>query len=409
MGMVVLKFGGTSIGDGTRLHQVAERIAKIYREGNRCIVIVSAMGKATDDLIRLSYQASRAPGQREMDMLLSTGEQVSVALLTMALHEKGLPAYPMTGWQAGISTNDVHGKAQIKEIDSKRIYNRLEQGEIVVVAGFQGISLSGEITTLGRGGSDTTAVTLAAALLAERCEIYTDVAGVYTADPRIVPHAHKLEEISYEEMLELANLGATVLHPRAVECALIHQVPLVVRSSFSDEPGTWVKGDLTMEKVVTVRGVVHDEAVARIKVLGMKGELDALSRLFGRLADAGINVDIIVQSEHYLEPIDVAFSVDESEWKRAEKVIQQHKQELQYTDLVTETGLAKVSVVGAGMASNPGVAAKMFAILAEKGIRMKMVSTSEIKISCVIHRDLAEEAVRGLHTAFGLDGAFQAL
>lgn len=403
MGIVVQKYGGTSVADQARLCQVAERIAQVYREGNQCVVIVSAMGNTTDELVDLSYQISKSPGQREMDMLLTTGEQVSVALLTMALQEKGLPAYPMTGWQAGIQTDNVHGEARIEAVHSQRIQNRLQKGEIVVVAGFQGISATGEITTLGRGGSDTTAVSLAAALAAERCEICTDVDGVYTSDPRVVPKAQKLKEISYEEMLELANLGAGVLHPRAVECAMSHQVPLVVRSSFTDGPGTLVKGELQMEEEVVVRGVVHDKPVARIKVLGLRGELDALSRLFGLLAEAQINVDIIVQSEHKEERINVSFSVEERECERALQVITQAKDQLQYMDLASETGLAKVSCVGAGMVSNPGVAAKMFNTLVDEGIRIKMVSTSEIKISCIIEQDLAKRAVRALHTAFGLD------
>lgn len=402
MGIVVQKYGGTSLADQSRLHQVAERVARLYKEGNQCVVIVSAMGKTTDKLVHLSHQITKSPGQREMDMLLTTGEQVSVALLTMALQEKGLPAYPMTGWQAGIQTNHIHGAARIEAIHSKRIQKHLYKEEIVVVAGFQGISSTEEITTLGRGGSDTTAVSLAAALAAERCEIYTDVDGVYTSDPRVVPKAQKLKEISYGEMLELANLGAGVLHPRAVECAMSHQVPLVVRSSFTDEPGTLVKGELKMEKVV-VRGVVYDEPVARIKVLGLKGEINALPRLFGLLAEAQINVDIIVQSEHEEERINVSFTVEERECKRALQVIAQEKDQLQYIDLAYETGLAKVSCVGAGMVSNPGVAAKMFRTLVEEGIRIKMVSTSEIKISCIIHKDLAIKAVRALHTAFGLD------
>ncbi|MFD1426374.1 aspartate kinase [Kroppenstedtia sanguinis] len=403
MGLVVQKFGGTSVGSVERIKKVAERILRTREGGDQVVVTVSAMGKTTDQLVALAEEISDHPPRREMDVLLTTGEQVSIALLSMALWESGVEACPMTGWQAGIHTNGAHGSARIERIDPTPIQNGLDQGKIVIVAGFQGISETGEITTLGRGGSDTTAVALAAALQADRCEIYTDVTGVFTADPRIAPRAGKLSEISFEEMLELANLGAGVLHPRSVECAMTHQVPLVVRSSFVEEEGTWVKEADSMEEELNVRGVAHDLDVARIKVLGLPNRTETLTQLFQKLAEAQINVDMIVTSEHDDERIDVAFSVQEQEWEPAGQVIEKHQKELGHLKLLSETGLAKVSAVGAGMVTHPGVAAKMFTSLSDAGIRIKMVSTSEIKISCVIPREQAGQAVRELHTVFELD------
>lgn len=403
MGLVVQKFGGTSVGSAERIKKVAERVARTRAEGHQVVVTVSAMGKTTDQLVTLAEEISDDPPQREMDVLLTTGEQVSIALLSMALLESGVQAHPMTGWQAGIHTTDAHGTARIERIETDKIRKSLDRGEIVIVAGFQGISSGGEITTLGRGGSDTTAVALAAALNADRCEIFTDVTGVFTADPRVVPKAGKLAEISFEEMLELANLGAGVLHPRSVECAMTHRVPLVVRSSFVDEEGTWVKEADRMEEELNVRGVAHDLNVARVKVLGLPNRTKALTLLFQKLADAQINVDMIVTSEHDDERIDVAFSVHEKEWELAGKVIDGHREELGYLKILSETGLAKVSAVGAGMVTHPGVAAKMFTSMSDAGIRIKMVSTSEIKISCVIPKEQAGKAVRELHSVFGLD------
>lgn len=403
MGIVVKKFGGTSVGDVNRIQAVADRIRQAANQGEQCVVVVSAMGKSTDQLVDLANQISGNPSPREMDMLLTTGEQVSIALLTMALQARGLKARSMTGWQAGIQTNELHGKAMVKNVNSQAILQSLNQGEVVVVAGFQGVSPEGEITTLGRGGSDTTAVVLAAALEADCCEIYTDVTGVYTADPRVVPLAKKIDEITYEEMLELAHLGAGVLHPRSVEAALSNQVKLVVRSSFVDEPGTWVKGERTMETDLNVRGIAHDLNVARIKILDLPNHENTLTQLFGLLGEAYINVDIIVQSEHSHEKVDVAFSVQESEEMTTLKLLESAKESLGYEELISESGLAKVSAVGVGMMTRPGVAGKMFATLSEAGIRVKMVSTSEIKISCVIEKKSALEAVRRLHTAFGLD------
>lgn len=403
MGIVVQKFGGTSVGSVERIQAVAETVKKTVMQGHSCVVVVSAMGKSTDHLIDLAKQITFRPDSREMDMLLATGEQVSISLLAMALQEKGIKARSMTGWQAGVLTDEVHGKALVKHVNTEAIRRSLDAGEVVVVAGFQGISPTGEITTLGRGGSDTSAVVLAAALSADYCEIYTDVTGVFTADPRVVPGARKLDEITCEEMLELAHLGAGVLHPRSVETALIHEVNLVVRSSFVDEPGTWVKGEHTMENEMNVRGIAHDLDVARIKVLGLPNREDTLSRLFGALAKEHINVDIIVQSEHDREQVDVSFSVSEDEGQKARNVLAEVKEELGFSDVLYEAGLAKVSAVGVGMMTRPGVAAKMFTTLSEAGIHIKMVSTSEIKISCVVDREVAIDAAQRLHEAFELD------
>lgn len=403
MRILVQKFGGTSVGSLERIQAVAERVKQTVRQGNRCVVVVSAMGNSTDHLLQLAKQISPTPNSRELDMLLTTGEQVSISLLTMALQEKGIKARSMTGWQAGVLTDEVHGKALVKDVNAKVILKILEQEEVVVVAGFQGVSENGEITTLGRGGSDTSAVALAAALSADYCEIYTDVTGIFTADPRVIKEAQQLKEISYEEMLELAHLGAGVLHPRAVETALIHQVKLLVRSSFVDEPGTWVKGDCMMEKEMYVRGIAHDLDVARINVLGLPNKVETLSHLFGTLAKVNINVDIIIQSEHETEKVDVSFSVSEDEGRKALQVLEDAKHLLQYRSLLYEGGLAKVSAVGVGMMTKPGVAAKFFATLSDAGIPIKMVSTSEIKISCVIDRDKALDAANRLHQAFHLN------
>jgi aspartate kinase len=406
MAIIVQKFGGTSVGPVERMGHVAEMVAKTKALGYQCVVVVSAMGKSTDELLHLAYQMSDKPSAREMDMLLTAGEQVSMALLAMALQTKGLKARSLTGWQAGIQTDQIHGKAQVEQVDITSISACLQRDEIVVVAGFQGVTIDGQMTTLGRGGSDTSAVTLAAALSAELCEIYTDVAGVYTADPCMIPFARKMDEISYEEMLELAHLGAGVLHPRAVECALIHQVPLVVRSSFVDESGTWIKEGHTMERKLHVSGITHDLSVARVQVFDLPNREDTLTKLFTLLAAAQINVDMIVQSEHDQGQMDVAFSVAAEEGKLAKQVLEKAREELKYGHFLVESGLAKVSAVGIGMMTHPGVAAKFFATLSEAGISIKMVSTSEIKISCLMERALALKAVWQLHTAFGLDVKF---
>lgn len=404
-----MKFGGSSVGDADRMKRVAARIVDRQRQGNRCVVVVSAMGDTTDDLIDLSKQiVSGAPPAREMDMLLSTGEQVSMALLAMAIRELGESAVSYTGWQAGMITDPVHSKARITDIRPDRVIKSVEEGHIVIVAGFQGMTEDGQITTLGRGGSDTTAVALAAAIKADLCEIYTDVDGIYSTDPRVVKVARKLNEICYDEMLELANLGAAVLHPRAVEYAKHYQVPLVVRSSFSTNEGTYVKEEAVMEQGVVVKGIAYDKNVSRISILGVPEKVGQLAKVFSALAKEGIDVDIIVQSGVKDGAADFSFTVSSSDKDRAMEVIASIQSEIGFREAVSEVNLVKVSIVGAGMVSNPGVAATMFETISELGVSINMVSTSEIKMSCVIDADRLNDVVRALHTAYGLDTDVQA-
>jgi aspartate kinase len=400
-----MKFGGSSVGTIERMRLVAERIAETRRKGHRLVVVVSAMGDTTDDLIDKAKELSDDPPAREMDMLLTTGEQVSVALLSMALHKIGEDAVSLTGWQAGIRTDGTHGKARIQDITPQRIFDELDKGRIVVVAGFQGWTETGEITTLGRGGSDTTAVALAAAIKADLCEIYTDVDGVYSTDPRVVRNARKLPVITYDEMLELAHLGAAVLHPRAVEYAKQYNVKLVVRSSFTRNEGTIVQEAADMEQGIVVRGIAYDKNVARISISGVNDVPGVLAKVFGALAADNIDVDMIVQSGVTDGKADFSFTVAASERPRAMKVIEGIRDAVPYREASYEEGLVKVSIVGAGMVSNPGVAAKMFESIAAQGVNIKMVSTSEIKVSCVIDNEKLQDVVRALHTAFGLDTA----
>ncbi|MED0673767.1 aspartate kinase [Aneurinibacillus aneurinilyticus] len=403
MSLIVQKFGGTSVGTVERIQAVARRIASAVQAGHSIVAVVSAMGKSTDALVDMAKQITDIQSPREMDMLLTTGEQVSIALLSMALQAIGHDAVSMTGWQAGITTENIHMRARIDHIDESPVRKALQEGKVVIVAGFQGVSPNGQITTLGRGGSDTTAVALAAALHADMCEIYTDVDGVYTVDPRLVPGARKLTSISYDEMLELATLGAGVLHPRAVECAKQHRVHLVVRSSFNEEEGTVIKEEANMEQGLVVSGIAHDKNVAKITVADLPTKVDAMAKLFAILAKEHINVDIIVQSAYEANTMNVSFSISGDEVKRTLDVLLAHRETLQFGYAVAEEHLAKVSIVGAGMITNPGVAAQMFNCLADIGVEMKMVSTSEIKVSCVIPMAQMEEAVRGLHASFELD------
>ncbi|WP_018131005.1 aspartate kinase [Effusibacillus pohliae] len=403
MALIVQKFGGSSVASPEHIKRVARRVADTVEQGNSCVVVVSAMGDTTDDLIELAQKVSAVRPAREMDMLLTTGEQISIALLAMALQDIGQDSVSFTGWQAGIRTEAVHGKARITDLDPSRILAELETGKVVVVAGFQGITDDGDITTLGRGGSDTTAVALAAALKADLCEIYTDVEGVYSTDPRVVKFARKIPEISYDEMLELANLGAAVLHPRAVEYAKQYQVPLMVRSSFTTNPGTLVKEEALMEKGMVVRGIAHDLNVAKVALVGVPNRNDNLKVVFQTLAQDNINVDIIVQSIVHNDCSDISFTVAKDDLTRTIEVLGQLQPRLGAKEIVCEEDLAKVSIVGAGMISNPGVAAQMFQALTENGMYIKMVSTSEIKVSCVIDAADVEKAVQVLHTSFGLD------
>ncbi|MGV3488387.1 MAG: aspartate kinase [Tuberibacillus sp.] len=405
MGLTVMKFGGTSVGSIEKIKRVARRIAERRQAGDRIITVVSAMGKTTDELVALANEAVQKPNKREMDMLLATGEQQTCALLTMILNDMGFPAVSFTGWQAGITTESVFGNARIKEIHTERILNELNEGRIIVVAGFQGITDDEEITTLGRGGSDTTAVALAAAAKADLCEIYTDVDGVYTTDPRYVETARKLNEISYDEMLEMAHLGAGVLHPRAVENAKKYNVTLVVRSSYNQTEGTVIKEEVDMEKGMSVRGLAFERNVVKVTIMGMPNKLTTLSNVFKTLADAHINVDIIIQNVIDEEALSVSFTISVDDLDDTLDVLNQQKEQLGFKLLNTEAGLAKVSIVGSGMASNPGVAANMFAALSEKDIMVKMVSTSEIKVSTVISADQLEKALHVLHDTFHLDMA----
>lgn len=402
MNRVVMKFGGTSVANIQRIQMVAGRIKSKVARGEQPIVVVSAMGKTTDELIHMAKQVSSKPSEREMDMLMTTGEQVSMSLLAMALQEQGVVARSFTGWQAGIYTESIHGKAKVNRVDPSLLEIALDQGVVPIIAGFQGISEDREITTLGRGGSDTTAVILAAALGARACEIYTDVDGVYTADPRWIPDARKMNEISYEEMLELAHLGAGVLHPRSVECALIHGIELIVRSSFSEGEGTKIVEADKMETALQVRGIAHELEVARMTVFGLPNREGSLATLFQILADANINVDMIGVNDNAAERIDISFSLAEEECEQAQEILLERKDQLSFQRLHAETGLSKVSAVGVGMMTRPGVAAQIFQTLSQAGIRILMVTTSEIKVTCLVDREVAQKASQQLHQVFGL-------
>ncbi|WP_216828867.1 aspartate kinase [Alkalihalobacterium elongatum] len=403
MAIIVQKYGGTSVGSVEKIEHVAGRVAKTVEQGHQVVVVVSAMGKTTDQLVKLATEISDKPSKREMDMLLTTGEQVTISLLAMALQKRGLGATSFTGWQAGIVTEDSHSNARILDIQTDRIVAQLSLGNVVIVAGFQGVSQAGEITTLGRGGSDTTAVALAAALNAERCDIYTDVTGVYTTDPRFIKEARKLHSISYDEMLEMANLGAGVLHPRAVEFAKNYQVKLMVASSMVEEVGTLIEEEVSMEQNLVVRGIAFENDITKITVAGLPNEIETLSNVFTLLSEHGINVDIIIQNQTAEEKTSISFSTSRSSLEEALSVLIAHKEELQFNELTHEGDLAKVSIIGSGMISNPGVAAQMFKILAENEILIKMVSTSEIKVSALVEEEIMVPAVEALHRAFQLE------
>lgn len=402
MKTVVMKFGGTSVATPEKIIGVAKRAIREKEKGHRVVIVVSAMGKTTDTLLALAGEISAEPSKREMDMLLATGEQVTISLLAMAFKSLGHEALSFTGWQAGIETESVPRNARIETIHTERLERVLDSGFICVVAGFQGVDRIGNITTLGRGGSDTTAVALAAALGADKCEIYTDVDGVYTSDPRSVTGARKLEQISYDEMLELANLGAGVLHPRAVEFAKNNKVPLSVRASYSDEPGTIIQEVITVEKNLIVRGVAFEPGIARVTVSYKKPFNGSLANIFTKLAEHHIDVDIIVQSITDEFPPSVSFSIKEESLEETKRVLNEFQEDIRFSAANYEVGLSKVSIVGSGMVSNPGVAAQMFDILRVQGIPVKMVSTSEIKISVVVPETDMQAAANALHDAFGL-------
>lgn len=401
--LIVQKYGGSSVADASRIKRAAARVWRTRREGNDVVVVVSAMGDTTDHLIALARQVAGDPGKREMDQLLSTGEQVSIALLTMALQDLGAEAISLTGQQAGIATDGVYGKAAITDVDTARLRKELGAGKIVVVAGFQGTALNGDLTTLGRGGSDTTAVALAVTLRAERCEIFTDVEGVYTADPRVVPQARRLPVISYDEMLELASLGAVVLHPRSVELAKLYGMPLVVRSSFNDKPGTLVREVSDMERTHMVSGVAHDLNVAKVGLFDVADRPGIAFRLFAALAAEQINVDMIIQGATRDGQNDIAFTINRDDLKKALAAVEAIQDAVGAKGYVFDDHVGKVSIVGAGMVTRPGVAAAMFEALAAEGINIEMISTSEIKVSCVIKETEVVRAVQALHKRFGLD------
>ena len=400
--LVVKKFGGTSVANKERIYNVARRCIEDYNAGNDVVVILSAMGKMTDELIEKAKDINPNPSRRELDMLLTVGEQTSVALMAMAMANLGVPAISLNAFQVSMHTTSNYGNARLKRIDTERISHELESRKIVIITGFQGVNKYDDYTTLGRGGSDTTAVAIAAALRADKCEIYTDVDGVYTADPRIVKKARKLNEITYDEMLDLATLGAGVLHNRSVEMAKKYGVTLVVRSSLTNEEGTIVKEDVKVEKML-VSGVAVDKSAERISIIGLEDKPGTAFRVFDALAKANVNVDMILQSVGRDNTKDISFTVDGNFGEDALKVLEENKARLKYQNIEMEKNVAKVSIVGAGMMSNPGVAAKMFECLYNEHINIKMISTSEIRVTVLIDVNDAERAANAIHDIFGLD------
>ncbi len=403
MALIVQKYGGSSVADAERIKSVAQRIAQAKEKGDQVVVVVSAMGDTTDELIELAYQVTKQPGERELDHLLSTGEVVSSTLLAMALRDMGYEAISLTGAQAGIRTDAAYSRARIQGVDPERVVRELEKGRVVIVAGFQGITEEMDVTTLGRGGSDTTAVALAASLGAEVCQIYTDVEGVYTADPRLVPKAQQLSEIGYEEMLELASYGAKVLHPRAVELGELFNVPILVASSFTDSPGTLIHGGVSMEVRNKVRSIAHDLDVAKITVVGVPDRPGIAVAIFEPLAKAGISVDTIVQNASIENITDLTFTVAKSQLDRAMGVVKPIAGSIGARECASDSRLGKVSIVGTGMQNTPGYAARMFGVLSEKGINIQLITTSEIRITCIIDEARVNDAVRALHQAFELE------
>ncbi len=399
--LVVKKFGGTSVANKERIFNVAKRCVEEYRKGNDVVVVLSAMGKYTDELIDLAQDINPRPPKREMDMLFTIGEQMSVALMAMALNHLDVPAVSLNAFQVSMHTTSAYGNARLKRIDTERIRTELENRKIVVVTGFQGINKFDDYTTLGRGGSDTTAVALAAALRADACEIYTDVDGIYTADPRLVPNARKLKGITYDEMLDLATLGAGVLHNRSVEMAKKYGVPLVVRSSLTNEEGTVVKEDVNVERML-VSGVALDRKADRVAVIGLKDEPGIAFKVFDCLAKKHINVDVILQSIGRDGTKDISFTVDDGDLEDTVAALQESRGRLSFDRIESETKIAKLSIVGAGMISNPGVAAKMFESLYNANININMISTSEIRITVLINEADGERAINAVHDAFGL-------
>ena len=405
MALLVQKYGGTSVADSTRIINVAKRIAAAADAGNQVVSVVSAMGNTTDRLIELAHEIAPEPSPRELDFLLSTGEIVSCTLLAMALRELGAKAISLSGAQAGIQTDASHSRARIEQVETRRVLGELEKGNIVIVAGFQGMTTDMETTTLGRGGSDTTAVALAAALKAERCEIYTDVPGVFTADPRVVPNARKLVDLSFEEMLELASYGTGVLHPRSVELGAFYGIPILVASSFSSEQGTLIHGGEPMESRNRLSGIAHDLDTAKITVMGIPDRPGIAASLFEPLARAGISVDTIVQNAGVDNITDLTFTVSRRDLAASQEIVRPVAENLGGQGIVANAELGKVSIVGNGMQDAPGYAARMFTALHRAGINIQMITTSEIRITCIVDRANVTKAVQVLYDAFYVEGA----
>ncbi len=405
MALLVQKYGGTSVADAEKIKDIARRVVKTIEKGNQVVVVVSAMGDTTDDLLKLAKQIAPHPPERELDVLLSTGEIVSSTLLAMAVGNMGYKAVSLTGAQAGIETDASHSKARIQRIEPRRIVEELDKGNIVIVAGFQGITQDMDITTLGRGGSDTTAVALAASLKAKECQIYTDVEGVFTADPRIAPEARHLEEIGYEEMLEMATSGARVMHSRAVELGEVYNMPILVACSFSSKPGTLIHGGVSMEIRNKVRGIAHDVDVAKVTIVGVPDQPGIASAIFEPLAKANVSVDTIVQNASVNKITDVSFTVARSDLNKAMSIVKSVAASMKAKECASDATLGKVSIVGTGMLNAPGYAAMMFRTLYEHGINIQLITTSEIRITCIIAEGRVKDAVKALHKAFELEHA----
>ncbi len=405
MSLIIQKYGGSSLTNDERIIKIARSVAQSCRKGNRIVVVVSAMGDTTDELLDLAYKISDSPGNRELDVLLSTGEIVSSTLLAMALKSLGVPAISLSGAQAGIRTDNSYSRARIMNIEPKRIEKELNAGNVVIVAGFQGINEEMDTTTLGRGGSDTTAVALAVSLKADSCEIYTDVEGIFTADPRIVSEACKIEEIGYEEMLEMSTYGAKVMHPRAVELGQIYNVPIRVASSFNDSPGTLIHGGIPVEERNKVTGIAHDLNVAKVTIVGVPDRPGIAAAIFEKLATAGISVDTIVQNASIRNITDLTFTIAKSDLAVAQEIVRPVINEIGASDYVSDSNVGKVSIIGTGIQNTPGFAARMFTALSQHGINIMMISTSEIRITCIIREDQVKDAIKCLHSAFKLEQA----
>ena len=402
MTTIVQKYGGSSVADTDHIREIAERIALASKNGTKMAIVVSARGKTTNELLALANQISDVPEARELDSLLSTGEIVTASLMSICLNELGVPAISLTGAQAGIQTDETFGKARISSIASNSIQQELDNGKVVGVAGFQGITEESEITTLGRGGSDTTAVALAVSLNADRCEIYTDVDGIYTADPRIVPNAQKMDEIIYEEMLEFASYGAK-MHPRSIELGAVYSMPILVASSFGNAPGTLIHGGTTVELRNKVRGIASDLDIARVTILGVADQPGIAAKIFDPLADNGISVDVIVQNASENNLTDLSFTIAEADLERALETVNSVGKQINARGIVSDSDLAKVTIVGTGMQNSPGYASRMFQCLYESKVNIEMITTSEIRITCIISKNEVAVAVAALHAAFELD------